>query len=158
MLERAFSIVEMMVVVSLIAVVSFFIVPGYQRYIQRSEYVEIVSVLRGFLPLVLSKYNATGAFPAEVFQTLSGTDRSVTNFTVANQFTYTADEANGRAYWGFRLTNFGADADIFLCLTPKLNSVAKTYCGTWGNTPEAQDIKDLLPTDCQDTIVTDCQQ
>lgn len=60
---KAFSIIELMVVIAIVALVTGAAVPAYSNYTKRAEVADILSRLGSFKNYVVEEYSKTGSLP-----------------------------------------------------------------------------------------------
>ena len=153
---KAFSLIELLVVITIIGILLAVAAPIYRNYRIKTEYLDMVNFMGQLKSQVISTYVETDAFPATLLNTTAGTDTAINNFKYAFEFHYNTN-GTAAAWWGFRLTGLSDQTHIYMCVKP--NTTSKTmevYCGPWAGvaTTEGATIKNYLPANCQDTSKT----
>lgn len=65
--NKAFSLVELMVVIAIIGILSAIAVPSYQTYIIKSRMAEAITVLHNLIQTVTIAYESSGVVPTSVY-------------------------------------------------------------------------------------------
>lgn len=63
--ERGFTIIELMIVVTIIGIISAIAIPIYQNYVTRAKVVEALQIVRPVQTAVSDRYAASGQWPAD---------------------------------------------------------------------------------------------
>jgi type IV pilus assembly protein PilA len=63
--ERGFTIIELMIVVTIIGIISALAIPVYQSYVTRAKIVEALQVVRPIQIAVSERYATAGQWPAD---------------------------------------------------------------------------------------------
>lgn len=63
-LQKAFSLIELMVVVAIIAIISSIAIPNYQNYVNRAKVTQMISMIDTCQASLYQFYVANGSFPA----------------------------------------------------------------------------------------------
>lgn len=126
--QKGFTLIEVMIVVSIVAILAAIAVPSYQNSVTKGRRTDAMAALQGLAQAMERHYMTTGAYtgaatgPADtgaptIFSTKSPVDGSQTfyNLTIstgtATAYTLTADPTNGQEGDGnITLTQTGARA------------------------------------------------
>lgn len=136
MRQRGFSLIEMMVVIAIIATLSFFVVPVFRNYLIRSKVVDTIGSVTGLQTMIANQITE---------------NESVTNSGLG----ITAPSSLGSYVASFSITADGvinitttADAgSVPLTLTPSYNATLQQISWTCAVTDSSYD--DLVPTQCR---------
>jgi len=157
-LYKAFTILEILVVITVVIVLAAISIPSYQRFILKSEYTELTTLLRSYTTEVAEYYNSTGNFPPSLNNTTAASETTLTQYKHVLAFTYNFSSVDDKAWWGFRLDGLNPASHVFFCVKGQPNGAFEVYCGTWSgsSSPDVATTRQWLADDCQADIETDC--
>lgn len=164
--NKAFSLVELMVVIAIIGILSAIAVPSYKDYITKAKIAAAFPISDGLKQAVIDAYNIAGRFPANL---------TIGSLTIGNGTAYDAPPVVRLQYVQM---NSGANAMLCVYLTglsysgyvaptgttwgalgryciyfSEVNSIIKTPCGGWPDPGYEIPFK-YLPSSCQCTSLT----
>jgi len=64
-IQRGFTLIELMIVVSIIAILASIAIPAYQRYTIRAQISEGLNLFGPFKPAIVEFFDSNGTFPAD---------------------------------------------------------------------------------------------
>lgn len=158
----AFSLVELMVVITIIGILSSVAIPAYRNYILRAEYIEMITHLESFKADIANSLTVKNQFPNTIYNTGINGTTTPSGWKHSYNFHYntSGSVATGNtAWWCFRLINPAGGnypTEIGLCMfTDKNTDPYKFSCGLWDTThAQAAEILERLPDSCKVNINT----
>jgi type IV pilus assembly protein PilA len=152
-LKRAFSLIELMVVIAIIGLLSAIAIPMYSQYTTRAYVETAIPVMQGIISQLEKSYESTGAYPNSItfsnnLTITSGNWTSVNFGNIDYVVYYLSSDLKGAAIEvafipGHSITS---PATNFLYAVRDINGTMKSVCGGYGN---SQDVPaQYLPSNC----------
>jgi type IV pilus assembly protein PilA len=144
MMKKAFSLVELMVVIAIIGILSAIAVPSYKTYIIKSKIASGIPILENAMNIAIQNYETTGSFsnPLSIYgTTISQGGWIALNFSPVIGLHYNYNSSNVWACIffsdigipGFVANNQNSSGNNRLCMQARLtNDIWSKSCGIWG--------------------------
>lgn len=164
----AFSLVEMLVVVTIVAILAAAMLTTYQIYTTKSKVSKTISILQDLTQQVMISYNSKGTMPTSLQGVSGGGGGGYGAYIIPDTTTFlhydngstwtnkggliqlNLDENIGKAILGFTPTTNGSDGDynaISMAFYDN-NGTLTVYCGQWDSTSSLYVPLDYLPAGC----------
>jgi prepilin-type N-terminal cleavage/methylation domain-containing protein len=130
--QLAFSLLELMVVVAIVAILTTVTIPLYQTNIRRVNVATMVNSLGTFKLGLTDTYSATGTWPATLKGTTAGSTSTDTTFADAVNFRYNV--LNNKAWLGYQLSTAYGSGWIFLVIVANTDQSFDIHCGSLNST------------------------
>jgi len=167
MKDDAFSLIELMIVIALVAILASAAVPVYKQYVIRTKVVTAIQIMNKVMKDVLNTYETTGSLPASINYrgtTVNGWTIVPNTGTNIYSMYYGLGGPSG-ATFAATLTNLSGipgyvtpttanpsaySAVVFSLYIDVTNGIAKFACGQSGPSYAADDVPfTYLPPSCQ---------
>ncbi|MGD8642339.1 MAG: pilin [Gammaproteobacteria bacterium] len=139
-MQQGFTLIELMIVVSIIGFLVTIGLPAYQDYTVRTKISEIILVADSAKTNITDYYMSAGRMPTSTVAANINTDTAQSNFIGAIAFSTTASTATIT----YSVANLGTTGDIALVGTASSNGLAWD-CGTAATTVDTR----YLPLNCR---------
>ena len=149
-MQKAFTLIELMIVLAIIGILAAIALPAYQDYTNRAKMSEVLVMASSGRTAVAEYFQSEGKLPAD--NTAAGLD---TDTTITTPFVKSVKVTNGVitvAITGTGVTALDAGS---VTLTPKQSdgttTVAAGYAGpiTWVCEPSANTLNKYFPSSCR---------
>lgn len=127
MLRKAFSLLELLTVIVIIAIISSFAIPTYHSHIRKNHVSKIVNKLGTFKVDITEEYTVSSSWPSTVNGVSENTTSSNSFFPYVTNFRY--DTLNNIAWYGYQLDSDHGSGWIFIVIIAN-DDQFDVHCGS----------------------------
>lgn len=149
--KRAFTLIELMVVIAIIGITLTFAIPLYTTMVNKVKVSELVNKLGTFKTQLVDAYTANTTWPGTLNGVASGSSAADSQFPSEVSFRYNTTAT--QAWWGYQLAASYGSGWIFMLIVNNGDGTFAVHCGalstscTFGSCTSAQ----YFPTACAET-------
>lgn len=146
--EKAFTLVELMVVIAIIGLTLTIAVPIYTSVVNKVNLSQMVNKMSSFKLPLIDAYSSTNSWPATINGATAPATVADTFFANAVNFRYKTD--GNKAWWGYQLSSNYGSGWIFMLLIANADGTFDMHCGalstscTFGSCSSSA----YFPTEC----------
>lgn len=136
MSTKAFSLIELMVVIAIIGAIAAFAIPAYKTNVNKTNVAQMVDNLSTYKLALMDDYLANGAWSSSINSTTAGTTNTDSHFANATNFRY--NFSGNKAWFGYKLSSGYGTGWVFMYLQANAGGIFEAHCGamssdcTWG--------------------------
>lgn len=127
-LHRAFSLVELMVVIAIVGLMLTIAIPIYTSNVNKVNITAIVNKMGNFKLQMVDNYTSTGAWPAALNGATAPATISDSSF--ANDVAFRYNTSGNMAWWGYQLSNAYGGGWIFMLAIANADGSYDLHCGS----------------------------
>jgi prepilin-type N-terminal cleavage/methylation domain-containing protein len=169
MIKQAFSLLELMTVISITSILLMMSVPIYKNYIIRSHVASALPLMEAYRDQAIQYYENYGVFPTaddlnlptvtNSYTLANPTDRSpYTSLQIINTDTATCNGLRGEITFNFDKTTLGVTDDFYMTMLLRVDDgIVTTTCGKhWDTALSPAGSEHYMPVSCQDVNLDTC--
>jgi len=126
--KLAFSLIELMVVIAIVALIATVAVPIYKANVNEANITDMVNKLGSFKLELMDSYTATGAWPSSINSTSAGSTNADSFFSNATNFRY--NNSSNIAWFGYKLSSGYGTGWIFMVVQANNGGIFEAHCGS----------------------------
>lgn len=168
-MKKAFSLIELMIVITIIGILAAVAVPAYQNYVVRAKVATAISLLNGLKTPIAEMYQTNGQFLTTGLQTsygtignqaivaVSGSDITNVYYSAKSKSLHAAVEMKHADVPGSSATNgISSGRWVYIGAVADASGNLTFSCGYWGGT-RTWGFADLTlyPSGCNDRVQTE---
>ncbi len=151
--SRAFSLIELMVVIAIVGILLTFSVPIYQTYVSKVNVANVVDRLGTFKIPLVDAYTSNSTWPASINGATAPATISISDSTLPAAANFRYNNSGSNAWVGYKLSSAYGSGWVFLVIIANSDGSYGLHCGSMDSscTYGYCNSDKYLPSGCSET-------